>query len=30
MFKKYGGEEIKVNNEEHIIVKNEDVIAIVE
>ena len=30
MFKKYGGEEIKINNEDHIIVKSEDIIAIVE
>jgi len=30
MFKKNGGEEVKVDNEEHIIVKNEDIIAIVE
>lgn len=30
MFKKYGGEEVKVDNEDHIIVKSEDIIAIVE
>jgi len=30
MFKKYGGEEIKVDNEDYIIVKSEDIIAIVE
>ncbi len=30
MFKKYGGEEIKVDNEDYIIVKNGDIIAIVE
>ncbi len=30
MFKKYGGEEIKINNEDHIIIKNADIIAIVE
>ncbi len=30
MFKKYGGEEIKIDNEDYIIVKSEDIIAIVE
>ncbi len=30
MFKKYGGEEIKIDNEDHIIIKNADIIAIVE
>jgi len=30
VFKKYGGEEIKVDNEDYIIVKSEDIIAIVE
>ncbi|XLQ20189.1 MAG: co-chaperone GroES [Candidatus Moraniibacteriota bacterium] len=30
MFKKYGGEEIKIDNEEYVMVKNEDLIAVVE
>ncbi len=30
MFKKYGGEEIKVDNEDFVMVKNEEIIAIVE
>ena len=30
MFKKYGGEEIKIDNEDYVMVKIEDVIAIVE
>ncbi len=30
MFKKYGGEEIKVDNEDYVMVKIEDIIAIVE
>jgi len=30
MFKKYGGEEIKVDNVAHIIIKSEDIIAIIE
>ncbi len=30
MFKKYGGEEIKIDNIDHVIVKNEEIIAIVE
>lgn len=30
MFKKYGGEEIKIDNVDHVIVKNAEIIAIVE
>ncbi len=30
MFKKYGGEELKIDNEDYIIIKNSDIIAIVE
>lgn len=30
MFKKYGGEEIKIDNVDHVIVKNEEIVAVVE
>ena len=30
IFNRYGGTEVKINNEEYLIVKNEDVLAIVE
>lgn len=30
LFAKYSGTEIKINNEEHLIMKNEDILAVVE
>lgn len=30
IYKRYGGEEIKINNEEYIIIKQEEIIAIIE
>ncbi|MEN8252723.1 MAG: co-chaperone GroES [Patescibacteria group bacterium] len=30
MFKKYGGEELKIDGDDHVMVKNEEIIAIVE